>query len=165
MPFGKGKRFGSHLHPVLNGILGGWQGQGIFQAQTGPPLNFGNIIFRGDIHDLSLPRDQRSAERWFNTGAGFETAAAKQLASNIRTFPLRLSGVRAPGINHWDMAMYKQFDAGERLKVQLRGTMESAINHPDFGVPNTVPNNTLFGQITSIQAEPRRVLVSLRLMF
>jgi Carboxypeptidase regulatory-like domain/TonB dependent receptor len=164
-PIGRGKRLGGNLHPVLNGIAGGWQAQGIFQAQTGPPLGFGNIIFRGDIHDLSLPRDQRSAERWFNTDAGFETAPAKQLASNIRAFPLRLSGVRAPGTNYWDLAAYKQFSAGERLKVQLRGTMEGAMNHPQFGVPNTAPNNMLFGQITSIQSEPRRVMVSLRLMF
>jgi hypothetical protein len=162
---GKGKRFAAHLHPVLNGIVGGWQAQAIFQGQSGLPLGFGNIIFRGDIQNISLPRDQRSAERWFNTGAGFETAAARQLASNIRTFPLRLSGARAPGVNKWDLAMYKQFDAGERLKIQLRGTMEGAMNHPQFGVPNTVPNNTLFGQITTVQAESRRVLVSLRLMF
>ena len=148
---------------IIAGVLGNRVGSWIVYAigyYGGRPFveHWGRYV-------LLRPHHLETAERWFDTGSGFETAAVKQLASNIRTFPLRLSGARAPGVNYWDMAMYKQFNAGERLRVQLRGTMEGAMNHPQFGVPNTVPNNTLFGQITSVQAESRRVLVSLRLMF
>ena len=65
----------------------------IFTYQSGAPLSFGNAIYNGNLHDIPLSSSQRSVNRWFNT-AGFVTASAQQLASNIRTFPKALAGVR-----------------------------------------------------------------------
>ncbi len=46
IPVGRGQRFGSTSDPILNGILGGWQfnGVGRIQART---INFGNVRLVG----------------------------------------------------------------------------------------------------------------------
>jgi hypothetical protein len=46
LPFGRGQRFGSNLHPILEGLVGGWQfnGVGRIQART---VNFGNVRLVG----------------------------------------------------------------------------------------------------------------------
>jgi hypothetical protein len=143
-----------------NRWLGGWQLQGIYQAQSGPPIGFGNIIFNGNLHDIVLPRSERTVERWFNTGAGFEKDSRRQLGSNIRTFPLRLTGLRADGFNNWDLSVFKDFQIRERLKFQLRAEAQDAFNHAMFAAPNAAPANTLFGQVNGIVGtEQRRISV------
>jgi hypothetical protein len=46
LPFGRGERFGSNTHPAVNGIIGGWQfnGVGRIQART---ADFGNVRLVG----------------------------------------------------------------------------------------------------------------------
>lgn len=147
-----------------NRWLGGWQVQALFQAQTGPPLNFGNVIYRGNYGQIELP--EPSVQRWFNT-EGFEQRAAAQPAQNIRTFPLRLGNVRADGIRTLDLSVQKNFKVLERVTVQLRGDAEGATNTPNFNPPNTVPSNSLFGQVPRTQTgqEERRIFVGLKVIF
>ena len=38
LPFGRSRRWGSDMHAVLDGVLGGWQLSGITTFQTGNPL-------------------------------------------------------------------------------------------------------------------------------
>ncbi len=164
LPFGRGRRFLGGLSGWRDHLLGGWSVQGIYQGQSGPPIGFGNIIFTGNLKDIVLPRAERKVERWFNTAAGFETDSRRQLASNIRTFPLRLTGLRADGFNHWDLSAFKHFRLHERLTLQLRAEAQGALNHPLFGSPNTAPTNTLFGQVTGLQGtEQRRIAIGSRL--
>ena len=166
LPFGKGKRWLGSAKNWWAGLAGGWSVQGIYQGQSGPPLGFGNIIFTGDLHNLVLPRDQRTVNLWFNTEAGFEKDSSKQLVSNVRTFPLRLSGLRADGYNNWDLSVFKNFRIMERLRLQLRAEMQDALNHAMFAAPNTAPANTLFGQVNSIVAtEQRRITLGARLIW
>jgi hypothetical protein len=55
IPVGRGQRFGTDMHPVLDGILGGWSfnGVGRVQART---VNFGNVRLVGmtadDLQDM-----------------------------------------------------------------------------------------------------------------
>ena len=72
LPFGKGKPWGSSANAVVSRLIGGWQIQGIYTAQSGAALGFGNAIFIGDLKNIPLPKDQRNADRWFNINAGFE---------------------------------------------------------------------------------------------
>ena len=144
-----------------NHLVGGWTVQGIYQGQSGPPIGFGNILFYGNIHDIVLPRAERTVERWFNTGAGFERDSRWQLGSNIRTFPLRFTGLRQDGYNNWDLSLFKNIRLKERLTFQLRAEAQDAFNHAMFAAPNTAPVNTLFGQVSSIVGtEQRRIQVA-----
>ena len=166
LPFGRGRTFLSGARGWVEHVAGGWQVQGIYQGQSGPPLGFGNIGFYGNINDIRLPKNQTTAERWFNTNAGFQRDSTQALVNNIRTFPLRLSGVRADGFNQWDLSVFKNFHITERVRFQLRAEGQNALNHAMFAAPNTAPANSNFGQVTATQfAEQRRITIAGKLSF
>ena len=159
LPFGKGRHFLGGTRGFVNQAVGNWSVQAIYQGQSGPPIGFGNIILNGSLGSLVLPVSQRTVTKWFNTGAGFETDSAKQLASNLRTFPLRLTGLRADGYNNWDISLLKDFQLREKIAFQVRAEATDALNHAMFGSPNTTPTSTLFGQVTSTIGVGARVIV------
>jgi hypothetical protein len=150
LPFGKGRRW-FHDGRWQDLAFGGWQFQTIYQAQSGQPLDFGNIFFYGNVQDIPLSSNKKSVERWFNTGAGFETDSTKQPGSNIRTFPLRFNHVRSDGINNWNVSVIKNFKLWERTQLQLRGEAVDAANATTFAVPNTTPSSSAFGQVTGMR--------------
>lgn len=159
--------FARNMSSVPKAILGGWQFTGVYTYQTGAPVNWGNIIFRGDIKNIALPSDQRTSQRWFNTDAGFEKNASLQLASNIRNFPLRFSGIRAMSINNYDLALFKNTRFKERYNAQFKAEFLNAFNTPLFPAPNTTPTVAAFGQsIAATQANyPRRVQLTVKFLF
>jgi hypothetical protein len=165
LPFGRGRRFGSALPAAVNQVVGGWQLSGSVIRQAGPPLAFGNIIFQGDLKAIPLPKGQRSVDRWFNIDAGFERSSARQLAQNIRAFPLRLSGVRGDGQATWNLSLLKNFVLHERLKAQFRADSYNTMNHASFATPNRTPTSTAFGTITNANSEPRGFQFMLKVIF
>ena len=46
LPVGRGERFGANAHPILNGIIGGWQFNGVGRIQA-RMSNFGNVRLVG----------------------------------------------------------------------------------------------------------------------
>ncbi|MEK7404959.1 MAG: TonB-dependent receptor [Acidobacteriota bacterium] len=158
MPFGKGKRFLSGSPGWVHQVVGAWSVQAIYQGQGGAALGFGNIIFNGNLHDIVLPRSQRKVERWFNIDAGFERDTQRQLGSNIRTFPLRHTGLRQDGHNSWDISVLKDVRITEKVMFQFRAEAQDALNHALFGAPNTTVTSTQFGQVTSTVGANQRVI-------
>jgi len=165
LPFGKGKRFLGTAPAVADKILGGWQVQGVYTAQGGAPLGFGNALFIGNIKDITLPESQRRPEMWFNINAGFERSSARQLGSNYRLMPTRFNDVRSDGFNLWDLSVLKNTRLREGLNLQFRGEFLNALNHTLFGSPNTSPTSTAFGQVTSQRGYPRRIQLGLKVLF
>ena len=55
LPFGRGERFGSDMHPVLNAVAGGWSITGVGRIQT-VLMDFGNVRLVGmsesDLQDM-----------------------------------------------------------------------------------------------------------------
>jgi hypothetical protein len=166
MPFGRGRRFARDASPALDALIGGWQIGVIYSYQTGLPLGWGNIIFTGDLDDIDLPRSERSIDRWFNTEAGFNTISGQQLASNIRTFPLRLANVRAHDINNVDLSVIKNIRI-KNTTLQFRGEALNAFNHVLLPNPQTNPTSNAFGEISaSTQLNyPRRVQAMVKFIF
>lgn len=148
VPVGRERRFGSALPAALQWVAGGWQISSIVVRQSGAPLGFGNVPFQGDLKAIPLPKGERSVEQWFNTGAGFVRNTAQQLSFNVRTMPLRFSGIRGDGRATWDFSAIKNFSLSERATLQLRAQVFNAWNHPNFNDPRTNPFATDFGQIT-----------------
>jgi hypothetical protein len=164
LPFGRGKSLGGNWPVALNSVAGGWQLNAVVQRQSGPPLGFGNAIFTGNPDDIRLPKDQRNTDRWFNTEAGFNRNSAQQLSNNIRTFPLRFSGVRGDGQARWDFSAIKNFRVHERARLQFRAECYNAWNHPNLSTPTTSVTSSSFGRITS-QNAPRSWQGALKLTF
>jgi hypothetical protein len=133
--------------------------------QSGAQLAFGIVIFNGDINNIRLSSGERSVDRWFNVDAGFNRVSTQQLSYNIRTFPLRLSGVRGDVLSRWDFSLIKDFALTEKATFQFRAEVFNAWNHPSFSSPNLSPTSTAFGTITSTANEPRQWQLSARIKF
>jgi hypothetical protein len=166
LPFGKGRHFGGGMTGVANLLAGGWQLASIWQWTAGEPIAFGNVLFADDINNIALSKDARTIDRWFNTDAGFEKGAARQLASNLRTFPLRLSGLRSGTYNSWDISAVKYTTIHERHQFQFRAEFLNAFNHPTaFTPPNTSPTSSAFGFVTGNNGLPRVVQLGMKYVF
>ncbi len=165
LPVGRGRTLASRVPKLVDGVIGGWQLSTTTTGQSGDPLTWGNIFFNGDINGVNQPVAQRSTDQWFNTGAGFVTAAAQQPSSNVRYFPLRFAGIRGP--NRWlfGASLAKSFNIHERLNLQIRADGFNALNHPNFGDPNLSVTSGAFGQITAMNGYPRNIQVAARLRF
>jgi hypothetical protein len=161
LPFGKGRTFWGQAPYAANLLVGGWQVQAIWSWQTGTPLGWGNIIYYGNIKDIPKSGGTQTVEQWFNT-ANFERTKSKELSYNLRTWPNRFSGPRAPGMNNWDMSILKNTQITERLNLQLRAETLNTLNHPMFNAPNTDPYNTAFGTIVSSRGYARRVQLGVK---
>jgi hypothetical protein len=165
-PFGKGRKWFATMRAFPDAIFGGWQLQGWYEGQTGDALGFANSIFTGNLKDIPLPRSERRAERWFNVDAGFNRNSAQVLANNLIGLSPRFSGVRADGINNWDLSLFKNFRVTERATAQLRIENYNALNHVQFAAPNTNPVNAAFGTITGEKGHGQRQLtLGVKLIF
>jgi hypothetical protein len=166
LPIGRGKPLFTSMSGWRQYLFGGWQLQGWYEGQTGDPLGFGNAIFTGNLKDIPIPVSERRAERWFNIDAGFNRNSQQQLASNIQTLSSRFTGIRADGINNFDLSLFKNFRIKERWTAQFRVETYNSLNHVQFGTPNTAPVNTAFGSITAEKGHgQRQVTFGAKLMF
>lgn len=164
LPFGPQKRWLAGSNPALRQIAGGWQLQAVWQINNGAPLGFGNALLIQDIRSVPLSRSERTLDRWFNTSA-FNRNSAEQLASNVRRLSSRFSGVRAPGVEVWDISAVKNFTFAERYRLQFRTEFLNALNRSNLAAPNTDPVNSLFGKISATVGFPRYIHFGLKLTF
>ena len=183
LPFGKGRRFGNRWMGMREAMLGGWQVQGIWQMQSGRPLDLGNLYFNGNPSKLKTNIRGSTVNAVFDTSGFYFTDAAVQLptgvpdptkqrndprirlASNIRTFPSRLPGMRGQPLDLWDLSVIKNLSFTENVRLQLRGEFLNAFNHPEFNNPNLDPTSSSFGKVTSQGNLPRNVQLGIKLIF
>ena len=164
LPFGKGKRFVGAASGPASLMASGWQLQAIYNIQSGAPLGFGDALSLCNANQVSLPGDQRSVKRWFNTSC-FVTVSSQQLASNVQTLPTRFSYIRGDGQNQADLSIIKNTRIREGLQSQFRFEAINALNHPQFSTPNTTPTSTAFGQVTTTWGFPRIMQFGLKFLF
>lgn len=170
LPFGQGRRLLSNTNPVVSRIISGWQINGIYTYQSGPAIgNWGNVIYRGNLGDLTLPRSEQTIQQWFDTETGFEKDAARQLASNVRTFPLRFGFLRADHISNFDLSLFKNTAITEGVSLQFRAEFLNAFNTPLLFTSqiNINPTQAAFGSVTATAQEnyARRLQFALKLLF
>jgi hypothetical protein len=179
LPFGKGERFASSAGWLTNAIIGGWQLGGTVTLQSGFPVPFGaynltTTVTSGDIFynggALSIPSDQRTTARWFNTGA-FTTVLNTNSTNatpvfHLRTLPYRFKDIRRDYIKNVDLTLKKDIAIRESMRIQLRAEFLNAFNEPYFLAPATGPTATNFGQIPSPQDNyARRAQLGLKFIF
>ncbi|HWQ54374.1 MAG TPA: carboxypeptidase-like regulatory domain-containing protein [Bryobacteraceae bacterium] len=164
LPFGHGRHIWSGANRLADAFIGGWQLGSVWTVTSGGMPEFGNVLFFGGNQGISA-EGQRTIERWFNVDAGFERSSAKQLASNLRTFPLRFSSLRGAAGNIWNFSMIKKFRIREGSDIQFRAEAFNAFNHAWFSIPNTTPTSSAFGTVTSLLGTPRNIQLGLKLAF
>jgi hypothetical protein len=174
LPFGKGKAFANSAPRFVNGLIGGWQVNGIITWQTGTPIvlmpasyttGLNTLNERPDNNGQSAAISNQNINHWFNTSV-FSTPAPFTIGSAGRTLP----DVRNPGIANADLSLFKnnRFGHNERYNVQFRLEAFNALNHPLFAAPDTNINDSNFGIVTStngnVTAE-RQVQLALKFLF
>jgi hypothetical protein len=152
LPIGRGKRFGGNLHPVVDGVIGGWQVNGIATFQKGFPLTIqaadsGGILDTFGTNRANLVGDPGSGAKgtvnsWFNTSA-FAQPGPGVFGDSSRNI------LRAPGINNFDLSLFKNFAVTERMRFQFRVESFNAFNHTQFRGVQTNLTSPQFGQVTS----------------
>jgi hypothetical protein len=129
LPWGKG------FSPLLRQVAAGWKISSITTFESGDALTVNNTVtsardYLPDMPNITgnsnLPGSERTSLRYFNTDA-FSTPP-EDVRGNAGT-----GIVRAPGINNWDMAMFKTFHVSERFRLDFRAEMFNAFNHTQWG--------------------------------
>ncbi len=165
-------------------LLGGWELAGAMQFQTGTPCGIGtNNDFAG-VGEFGSFGCGSEGQFWnlngpvsINTGAfagpvtnsgspTYFTANVSQPAAG--TFNLQ-QGVRdsvyQPGIQDWNMSLFKKFAINERAGFQFRAEAYDFINHANLNGPNLNPTSSQFGMITSKSGLGRQLQLSVRFYF
>lgn len=172
IPVGRGQQWDID-NRILDGFVGGWQFQGVYQVQSGIPLSFGSYSFTGnangttsnDIYYLGgeIAIDNPTVDRWFNTAA-FSTVPPS--IGHLRTLPFRFSNVRSDIRNNVDFSLMKYINFTESMKLQFRLEALNVMNRVYRPAPGTNIGTT-FGVINPAnQANyPRRFQIGLKFMF
>ncbi len=157
-PFGRGRAHLSNLHPVINGVLGGWSTSGLLMLRSGQFLRFGQMITDGSNPKL----DNRTTDRWFDTSKFLRSEPFTP-----RTNPLQYPGVVGPKMWNLDMTISKYFPIKERIQLEFKFEAYNMTNSFIPGLPNTSVTSALFGRSTTQEQENRgrEMQYSLRLHF
>jgi hypothetical protein len=70
-----------------------------------------------------------------------------------------------PGLNNWDLSMFKNFRVTEKFSTQFRWETFNSLNHTQFGNANVNTQSATFGAITSTRVGARRMQLGLKVLW
>ncbi len=166
LPFGKGKPLLATANRIANGIVGGWQMQGILIFRSGVPFT---VTMSRDVANTGVggqrpnrvgsgTLDSPTLARWFDPAA-FVAAL---------NFTYGNSGLRilSPDILRTiDFSIFKQFQIRERSRLQFRWEVFNLPNTPSFAAPNATLDTATVGRVTSTATAPRQMQAALKFFF
>jgi hypothetical protein len=181
VPVGKGKRLLGNAPKVVDAVLGGWQINTVWQAQSGLPFTPSYRDCNADrdtgwcrpdlVGDWHL--DNPSRNQWFKVTSVALTANGQTDGPWRRPQRGQFGSVGknrllGPGLSLWDMSFFKNFTITERVKAQFRAESFNFANHINLNNPSTCvdcPGSA--GRITSMlgSATPRQWQFALRLEY
>jgi hypothetical protein len=173
LPFGRGKRFLSHLSPPLEIALGGWQINGITTFQGGFPVTpvLGLSLGRTDTNSrpdaIGDPKNtSRQPNNWLSPAA-FAIPSSAAIAAGDFFGNTGRASVREPGLVNFDESIFKSFPLREAVSLQFRAEIFNFTNTPVFGLPSGLGltfGSATFGKVLSA-GDPRVVQLALKLVF
>jgi hypothetical protein len=164
LPIGRNRALGGNMNRWADGLIGGWQLNGIGSFSSGQPLVLTSIgVARPNV--VGTPKDisgavQNRLTQYFDTTA-YAVPPAFTYGNSSPTSP----NLRAPGIANYDMSLFKNFAIKERVRAQLRFEAFNLFNRVQFAAPGTQAGSTSFGIISAQQNTPRELQVALKIIF
>jgi len=167
--------FFRNQHGFFGEVLGGWEWNGVVVAQSGLPLTVSGTVddpaglglldpnsFAGARPDVVGDPNSgtiHTLTSWFNTSAFAPVPAGVYRPGNAGR-----GVVIGPGMQRWDMGLYKSFKLYERLNTQFRAEAFNVFNHTNFDGVSTYYLSGIFGQVYSTR-DPRILQLGLKLLF
>jgi hypothetical protein len=178
LPYGRGKRFGSHASKVLNAIAGGWSVNPILSLHTGFPLavyDFGNdptlTNSRGLRPDCTGPFHTFGRKPAFDPSSGAFIGYQWYDPSSFSAPPVGQFGncpaqgpIRGPGYFDVDLSLQKDFAITESKRLQFRSDFVNAFNRVNLNTPGSDALGPGMGLINSSQ-DPRNIQFALKFYF
>jgi hypothetical protein len=175
LPFGKGQRFGSGAHGVLNALIGGWQLTGLFRWTSGYPFAVdegGQWPTNWDIEGwATLDGKIPSAAAARGEGPNRFKDPAAVLAAFRSAYPGE-SGTRNPlrgdGYFGIDTGLGKSFPITEQVRAQLRWetfNVTNSVRYDVGSIRSILDEPDSFGTYRQTLTNPRVMQFALRLEF
>jgi hypothetical protein len=141
LPVGRGKRYLSSSHGIVNQLLGGWLINSILTFMTGEPFSVRSGVFTANA-------SHQSRAVWIDktqlpTLQDIPNAAGPVLWKDGSAFAIPPPGSTGDGRNiftatpyfNLDLGIVKLFSLTERFKLEFRTEMFNVLNHPNFDNP------------------------------
>jgi carboxypeptidase family protein len=161
LPFGKGRRWMTNSHRLVNGALGGWLIGGIYSYETGTfftptwtgldptgtrfanPGTRATVTLRPDQLREGNLSDPTLAQ-WFDVGAFG--------APPLGRFGTSAKGVLVgPPVNVFHSTLSKHFSWRERVRFKFEVLATNLLNHPNYMQPNpSISAGIASGSITAV---------------
>ena len=149
-------------------ILGDWQLNGIFTAETGAPLNitFSNATLNAPGNN-NRPNISGQPEIFGRVGVGekwLDTTMFSAPAPN--TFGnVGRNVLSGPGFVNLDFSIFRKFPVTERSTLEVRMESFNFTNTPHFNNPNMTFGSAGFGEVTTAMQDQRQIQFGMKLSF
>jgi hypothetical protein len=169
LPIGAGQRWVNN-NSLLDLFIGGWRASATFVSQAGNPFNAGisgannsgaisGTWYPNVIGNPKISKHSRNINAWFNPAA-YAIPTTGTFGNEVRNGILT-----GPPLNMVNASLRKSFNLWERVKLEIRGDAENALNHPNFGTPALNINVSGAGDIRSITGTARNIQIGAHLTF
>jgi outer membrane receptor protein involved in Fe transport len=176
MPFGRGQALGGNSSKLVDGLIGNWDLTGIVSLSTGNWFTVtdadGNFANSDGQQRPNFVPGQKANGKPCVPGTFFNTCAFAD--PPLGSFGnVSLNSLEGPGYKDADFAIQKVVPVHDKMKLELRGEMFNAWNHPNFlfaapGPQNsnsaTVLGTPSFGYVTAAQS-PREIQVGAKFTY
>lgn len=178
IPVGKGRRWLSSGNAFVNGLLGGWQMNGIFAYSTGSPFTISSGRNKLTVDDASTADcngcKPGMTAKVIRSGDNILALTAEEI--KLFTDPPAGSAgqtaqryFRSPTQWVLDGSVFKSFRLrfipGEQGELQSRFEFFNAFNHTNFGSPTSTITSGSFGIISPPTSGQRIIQVALKILF
>lgn len=157
---------GQHLQGILGGVLGGWQGSGSIQIQSGQRSSLQELYPQWEgaafVSPLVVCNPNNGAphtlQEWFNT------SCVQQPGPNQFGSDSAVNAIVNDPVRNVDLSLVKYFKTFENQRLQFRAEFFNAFNRPLFGAPDGTRGDLGFGEVT-YAGPPRAIQLALKYEF
>jgi hypothetical protein len=192
LPFGRGRRYGTNLNPIVDRAVGGWKVSMTASAYSGfPATPYTDYNYAGTENKairpnvlIKVPVIHRDTNHWFGTdarlfaqctapgqtesvpaGGGAAVPCAYGSAPIGQYGDAAPNSLRGPGYQNYDLSLSKDFPIIEKQLVAFRVDAFNALNHASLNNPDTDTTDGSYGKITGVRSQERRYQFSASYQF